>query len=147
MKSKLNSVLASAALALTATIGTIAVTSIALPGAAIAATATSSGSFKAADSSHPASGGVTVIRLKGGGLGIKLASNFKVRGGPDLRVWLSEANSPAVRAADYVDLGALKSSKGEQIYRLPAGTSLAQAKSVVIWCRAFGVFFGSATLS
>ncbi|WP_379546479.1 DM13 domain-containing protein [Qipengyuania sp. DSG2-2] len=151
MKNAFNSVVASAVLAVTATTATLGVASAIFPSAAVAATTSASGQFRGADSSHPASGGARVIRLKGGGFGIKLESNFKTRGGPDLRVWLSEAKNPrsgrAVRAADHVDLGRLKSSSGEQIYRLPAGTSLAEAQSVVIWCRAFGVFFASAALS
>ena len=137
-----------AAISATAVLGMTAAT---VPEVAHAASIGGQGSFRGADSSHPASGSARVIRLKGGGLGIKLEGGFKVRGGPDLRVWLSEARNPrngrAVRAADHVDLGRLQSSSGDQVYRLPAGTSLAEAQSVVIWCRAFGVFFGSATLS
>ena len=116
---------------------------------AAAAELASKGSF-IGDRSHPASGTATVVRLKGGGYGIKLHSDFKVRGGPDLRVWVSEANAPrgssAVRSAGHIDLGGLDSSSGEQIYRLPANYDLAKAQSVVIWCRAFGVFFGAAPL-
>ncbi|ABC63546.1 DM13 domain-containing protein [Erythrobacter litoralis] len=116
----------------------------------MAAELSSTGQFRGADSSHPASGGVEIVKLKGGGLGVKLKGDFKVRGGPDLRVWLSDASNPrngrAVRSKDYVDLGRLKSSSGEQIYRIPASADVADANSVVIWCRAFGVFFGSATL-
>jgi len=140
-----------AVLAISAGTATVGVSSSVLSSPAIAAELSSTGQFRGADSSHPASGGVEVIKLKGGGLGIKLKGNFKVRGGPDLRVWLSEASSPAnaraVRAIGYVDLGKLKSSNGEQIYRLPASAKLSDAKSVVIWCRAFGVFFGSANLT
>ncbi|WP_165853498.1 DM13 domain-containing protein [Aurantiacibacter aquimixticola] len=136
------------ALAVTATAGMGAV---AFPDIAAAAELTDRGSFRGADSSHPASGTAEVIRLRGGGFGIKLHDDFRVRGGPDLRVWLSDASNPrnahAVRGRDYVDLGRLKSSSGEQIYRLPADVDLSGANSVVIWCRAFGVFFGSATLS
>lgn len=151
MNNAMNRLVASAVLAMTATSATLGVTVAIFPSAAIAASASASGEFRGADSAHPASGGARVVRLKGGSFGIKLESSFKTRGGPDLRVWLSEAKNPrsgrAVRAAEYVDLGRLKSSSGEQIYRLPAGTSLAEAQSVVIWCRAFGVFFASAALS
>ena len=134
------------ALATTTTVFTAGVV-VAQPAAA--AQLQSTGIF-VGDRSHPASGRASVVRLKGGGFGIKLHSDFKVRGGPDLRVWISEAKSPkggrAVRAARHIDLGGLRSSSGEQIYRLPADFDLAKAESVVIWCRAFGVFFGAAPL-
>ena len=44
-----------------------------------------------------------------------------------------------------VDLGALKGNKGDQQYRLPAGTAV-RGRSVVIWCRAFSAPFGGALL-
>ena len=139
------------ALALVST-GTVLTATAGILGSApvSAAQLSDSGSF-VGDRGHPASGQASVIRLKGGGYGIKLHSDFKVRGGPDLRVWVSEAKVPrsagAVRAADHIDLGGLDSSSGEQIYRLPADYDLSKAQSVVIWCRAFGVFFGAASLS
>lgn len=110
-----------------------------------------SGSFRGADSSHPASGRAEIVRLRNGGLGVKLHADFRVRGGPDLRIWISEAGNPrsarAVRAAGHVDLGRLRSSNGEQIYRIPADVDVNAIGSVVIWCRAFSVFFGSAALN
>ncbi len=131
-----------------ATTGALGVAAI--PDIAYAAQLSDTGQFRGADRSHPAQGTAEIIRLRGGGVGIKFHGNFDVRGGPDLRVWLSEASNPAnagaVRSAGYVDLGRLQSSDGEQIYRIPANVELADISSVVIWCRAFGVFFGSATL-
>ncbi|MGB3165436.1 MAG: DM13 domain-containing protein [Alteraurantiacibacter sp.] len=66
-------------------------------------------------------------------------------------VWLSEADNPrsacAVRAAEYADLGRLRSSSGEQIYRISADVALADTGSFVLWCSAFGVFFAAAPLS
>ncbi len=108
------------------------------------------GNFRDADRGHPANGRAEIIRLKGGGLGLKLHSDFKVRSGPDLRVWLSGSANPtsaaSVNAAKHIDLGRLKSSSGEQIYRIPANVKLSELGSVVIWCRAFGVYFGGANL-
>ena len=122
----------------------------AFPDTAQAAEVTDTGSFRDADRSHPASGTAEIVRLQGGGFGVKLHGNFNVRNAPDLRIWLSEAANPrngrAVEAADYVDLGALRSNTGEQIYRIPAGVDISEVESIVIWCRAFSIFFGSATL-
>lgn len=124
--------------------------SLAIPSPVVAAELKSSGQFRGADSAHPASGSVEIVRLKGGGHGIKFGKDFRSRGGPDLRVWLSEAKDPrtgrAVRNARHVDLDGLKSTSGEQIYRIPDNVDLADIQSVVIWCRAFGVFFGAAPL-
>ncbi len=137
---------------LTFALTALPVTAVTLaPVPVMAAQLSDTGAFRGADSSHPASGNAKIIRLKGGGFGLKLQENFNVRGGPDLRVWLSEASDPRsggdVRAAQYVDLGRLKSSDGAQIYRIPDGTNLDEIGSVVIWCRAFSVFFGSANLA
>ncbi len=48
--------------------------------------------------------------------------------------------------ATHIDLGALDASTGGQSYAIPAGTDIAALRSAVIWCRAFGVYFGGATL-
>lgn len=124
---------------------------ITLPVSASAAEAGSAGTFRNADRAYPASGRVEIVKLEGGGLGVKLESNFKVRTAPDLRVWLSESSNPTnagnARQGRYVDLGRLKSSSGEQIYRIPANVDVEKTRSVIIWCRAFGVFVGSASLT
>lgn len=65
--------------------------------------------------------------------------------GPDLRVYLVPGSGDTVRGA--LDLGALRGNRGTQQYDVPAGTNLARYGSVVIWCRAFSVAFGTATLS
>ena len=65
--------------------------------------------------------------------------------GPDLRVYLVPGSGDTVRGA--LDLGALRGNRGTQQYDVPARTNLARYGSVVIWCRAFSVAFGTATLS
>ena len=45
-----------------------------------------------------------------------------------------------------VDLGALKGNRGDQQYRIPAGTELRGPWTVVVWCRAFSVLFARAEL-
>jgi len=47
------------------------------------------------------------------------------------------------------DLGALKGNKGDQQYEVPGSLSTGDLErgSVVIWCRAFSVAFGSADLA
>jgi hypothetical protein len=65
-----------------------------------------------------------------------------VTNGPDLYVYLSTDKS----ASDSVGLGKLKANIGNQNYLIPAGTDLSKYDTVLIWCRAFSVLFGSAEL-
>jgi len=45
-----------------------------------------------------------------------------------------------------VDVGRLKANIGNQNYPIPAGTDMTKYDTVLIWCRAFSVLFGSADL-
>jgi hypothetical protein len=67
--------------------------------------------------------------------------------GPDLRVYVVAGPYDGGDVGDHVDLGALKGNKGTQQYELPTGLDTARYGTVVIWCRAFSVAFGSAALS
>ncbi len=60
--------------------------------------------------------------------------------GPDLRVYVVPSRQGL---GDAVDLGRLKGNKGDQQYVVPPTTTVG---SVVVWCRAFSVRFGSAVL-
>ncbi len=71
--------------------------------------------------------------------------DFAVRNGPDLFVYLSPSGKGY--ANDAIELGRLKADRGNQNYRVPAGTDVISAMSVVIWCNQFGVLFGTATLT
>ena len=147
---KIFSKIAPAFLAITASTATFAVGGVALSTPVMAAELADSGSFSGAGS-YDTAGRAEIIKLKGGGFGLKLHGNFRTDSAPDLRIWLSESSSPssksAVRSAKHIDLGALKSSRGGQIYRIPASVDVENVRSAVIWCRAFGVLFGGATLA
>jgi hypothetical protein len=102
-----------------------------------------SGGFQGAgDGIHNASGKATVLYLEDGSSVLRL-ENFRVTNGPDLYVYLSTDKS----ASDYVDLGRLKASSGNQNYELPAGVDLSKYDNVIIWCKSFSVYFGGAELS
>jgi hypothetical protein len=45
-----------------------------------------------------------------------------------------------------VNLGRLKANIGNQNYEVPEGTDLTKYGTVLIWCKAFSVLFGSADL-
>jgi hypothetical protein len=93
---------------------------------------------------HATSGEAAVVRLADGRRFLTLTS-FDTSPGPDLRVRLAPEGSFDGGADGAVDLGALKGNRGDQQYAVPAGVRIAR-RTVVIWCRAFSVAFGSARL-
>jgi hypothetical protein len=96
----------------------------------------------AGDGIHNAEGVAKVIYVEGGSDVLRL-ENFRVTNGPDLYVYLSTDE----QASDFVDLGRLKANNGNQNYDIPEGTDLSKYDTVVIWCKAFSVFFGGAELA
>ena len=94
------------------------------------------------DGIHDAQGDVFTIPLENGNTVLRL-ENFKSTNGPDLFVYLSIDD----QASDFVNLGELKANRGNQNYEIPQGVDLAQYNKVLIWCKLFGVLFGSAELS
>jgi hypothetical protein len=72
-------------------------------------------------------------------------TDFRTDAGPDLFVYAVPSG-----ATDSVDggvrLGGLKGNIGNQQYELPPGLELAPGTTIMIWCRAFSVAFGSAKL-
>lgn len=114
---------------------------------AVAARETHRGTF--VDRSHPASGVATVIT--DGSQTFLRFEDFETDNGPDLFVYLSAgvtATSPAGSLDDdFIDLGKLKGNIGAQNYEIPAGTDLAQYKTVVIWCKRFTTAFGASDLA
>ena len=94
------------------------------------------------DGIHNAEGLAKVIVLDEGNRSILRLENFRATNGPDLYVYLSTDKS----ASDFVSLGRLKGNIGNQNYEIPEGTELSKYDTVLIWCRAFSVLFGSAEL-
>jgi len=94
------------------------------------------------DGIHDAQGDTYTIPLEGGGNVLRL-ENFESTNGPDLFVYLATDDN----ASEFVNLGELKASKGNQNYEIPENTDLGKYNKVLIWCKAFGVLFGSAELS
>jgi Electron transfer DM13 len=93
------------------------------------------------DGIHNAEGMAKVIRLDDASMILRL-ENFKATNGPDLYVYLATDRS----ASDFVDLGRLKGNIGNQNYEIPEGTDFSRYDTVLIWCKAFSVLFGSAEL-
>ena len=95
------------------------------------------------DGIHNAEGNVKVIQVPEGTGTVLRLEDFKSTNGPDLYVYLSTDKS----ASDLVNLGRLKGNIGNQNYEIPSGTDLTKYDTVLIWCRAFSVLFGSAKLN
>jgi hypothetical protein len=93
------------------------------------------------DGIHDAQGIAKVIPIEGGGDVLRL-EDLVVTNGPDLYVYLSTDKS----ASDFMNLGRLKANISNQNYPIPVGTDLSKYDTVLIWCRAFSVLFGSADL-
>ena len=94
------------------------------------------------DGIHDAQGDAYTTPLEDGNNVLRL-ENFKSTNGPDLYVYLATDNN----ASEFINLGELKANKGNQNYEIPDDTDLSKYSKVLIWCKAFGVLFGSAELS
>ena len=107
------------------------------------------GAFVDADSAHRGSGNATIFELVGGSSVLRF-TDFEVTNGPDLKVWLVEAESIAssddVKASAWASLGPLKGNIGDQNYLIPEDVNADDFATVVIWCEQFGVLFASAAL-
>jgi hypothetical protein len=101
------------------------------------------GEFRGADEFHFGSGRATLVALDDGSHVVRF-SDFSVRNGPDLFVYVSP--SPDGYADDAIELGALRATDGAFEYPLPAGFDVSTIQSVVVWCRAFAVQFAVAPL-
>ena len=81
---------------------------------------------------------------------IQFSEDFKTKGGPDLRVYLSPFHIKDLdnkNAADQaLQISVLHSKKGAQSYSLPGDIDLSDYKSLIIHCEAFSVFWGGADL-
>jgi hypothetical protein len=86
---------------------------------------------------HRASGRASVIAT-GRRRALNLRS-FRIDPGPRVRVYLVPrgARSDGAIPRDFKDIGALKGSRGNQRYEIPASVDLRKYTSVVFWCVPF----------
>jgi hypothetical protein len=99
---------------------------------------------------HATQGLATIYQLPDGKRTLRL-TEFATSNGPDVQVYLVAATDATdhetVTTAGFIHLGALKGNVGDQNYEVPAGVDLARYQAVTIWCRRFGVNFGTAPLN
>ena len=104
---------------------------------------THNGEFRGTDEFHFARGQAALIETLPGQYVLRF-EGFSVRNGPGLYVYLSPGADRYT--GDSLELGKLKATDDSFNYEIPAGTDVTQFKSVVIWCKPFGVLFGVAPL-
>ncbi|WP_051279732.1 DM13 domain-containing protein [Hellea balneolensis] len=77
---------------------------------------------------------------------IRFSDDFKTKGGPDLKIYLSSSTISELDSGNVEStsqkLGILKSNRGAQSYIIPEDINLSEFKSVVIHCEAFSVLWG-----
>jgi electron transfer DM13 len=98
---------------------------------------------------HATEGRARVIDVPGDRRYVRF-ERFRTSNGPLLRVYLSAARADGPGGAfddRFVDLGALKGNIGAQNYAIPARTDLGDYRSVVVWCKRFGVPFAAAPVT
>lgn len=94
------------------------------------------------DGIHNAEGVARVLPQSDGSHVLRL-EDFYSTNGPDLYVYLSVDKT----ATDIVSLGQLKANRGDQNYDIPHGTDFTKYDNVLVWCKPFGVLFGSAHIT
>jgi hypothetical protein len=108
------------------------------------------GAFTKVDATHFASGQASIDKTADGKFVVRFA-DFSAADGPDLYVMLSAHPDPRsseeVMKDGSLELGQLSSQSGDQEYALPADYDPAKYKSIVIYCKRFGVVFSTATLN
>ncbi len=68
--------------------------------------------------------------------------NVNISNGPDLHVYISKEILPV----NYIDLGRLQSTIGNQVYIIPGNPDFTKYKYALIHCQRFNHLFGSAEL-
>ena len=99
------------------------------------------------DFAHWAKGGVKLVIGEGGKRYVQLNSDFESGPLPDGHVYVSVTkdinNEADFNNSVQIELGKLQNSVGASYYEIPKGVVV---NSVTVWCKAFGVYIGSADL-
>ena len=100
-----------------------------------------SGHFVDGDFFHKTSG-LATVEFSDEKTSLHLGGDFKTVNGPDLYVYLATDKN----AKDIVNLGMIQKFSGMQSYEIPNDLDFAKYDEVLIWCKSFGILFGSAPL-
>lgn len=98
---------------------------------------------------HETSGAAMIYQYPNGNRVLRLM-DFETSNGPDIHVYLVAAedapDDDTVEDSEIIDLGSIKGNIGDQNYDLPDGVDLGKYQTVTIWCKRFGVNFGTVSL-
>lgn len=87
--------------------------------------------------------GVWKIVERNGARYVVLSDEFRVRPGPDLKLFLSPLGADEINGRNATKnalrLGRLHAAHGGQVYEIPQGTDLMQYRAIVIHCEFFAV--------
>jgi len=89
---------------------------------------------------HPANGRVRVLATASGTM-IRY-EDFSTINGPRLHVYLAKD----LEAKEYIDLGAIKGTRGNINYEVPTEVDVSEYKYVMYWCVPFNVLFNYAEI-
>ncbi len=98
-----------------------------------------SGSFKGLGSQKVS--GLAKIYLTNGQYQLK-TENFSTTNGPDLKVYLSKGATPQ----EFISLGSLKSTNGNQVYPINGSPDFSIYRFVLIHCEKYNHLYGNAEL-
>jgi hypothetical protein len=85
--------------------------------------------------------GMATVYNQNGSLVLAL-QNMMISNGPQLHVYLSKEVLPV----NFIDLGPLQSTKGNQLYNIAGDPDFSQYKYALIHCKKYNHLFGSAKL-
>lgn len=102
------------------------------------------------DPVHWGKGHVRLLETPGGARAVHLEPDFEVGPGPRFHVYLADsapiASSAEFEASAAIDLGRLRAFRGSQTYPIADDVDIEGVRSVVIWCKEFGVLISPASL-
>jgi hypothetical protein len=104
-----------------------------------------SGELGYVDAIHNGKGPVLIVDV--GDRKVVRFEGVMLTNAPDVHVYLSKETGGRWDERTSLYLGALKATNGSFNYEIPAGTDVGTYRSVVIWCRAFGVLITWADLA
>lgn len=90
---------------------------------------------------HGSVSGQAAIYRQNGSLKLAL-QNLNSSNGPQLHVYISKEKQPE----NFIDLGPLQSTYGNQVYDIPGEPDLSQYKYALVHCKKYNHLFGSAAL-
>lgn len=89
---------------------------------------------------HDVSGSAVLIQKDG--KMILHFENFETINGPNLHIYLSAD----LHSTDFIDLGAIRATKGNVNYDIPSDIDTEKYRHVLVWCVPFRTLFSSASL-